>query len=107
VAWLTGLAIALAFAVPETAYLFTWPAIVGSAGVAGGVWLADRGTGWSMMGGAAAAFAAAALWQPDYSLGLGWGRRTHDDGGDAVRARHARRRRAPPPPSPHGPGHHI
>jgi hypothetical protein len=69
-AWLAGLAVAAAFLVPGAAYLLTWPALVGSAGLALGLRLADRGPAWPAVGGSTAAFPAAVLWHPDYSLGL-------------------------------------
>jgi Peptidase family M28 len=70
--WLAGFAIALAIVEPATAYLFTWPALAGCAGLAVGLRLTHRDPAWPAVGGAAAALPAAALWQPDYSLGLAW-----------------------------------
>jgi len=68
--WLAGLAVTVAFLEPRAAYLLTWPALVGSLGLAIGLWLAGRGSAWPAVGGSAAAFPAAVLWHPDYSLGL-------------------------------------
>jgi hypothetical protein len=70
-AWLAGLAVTLAIVEPAAAYVFTWPALAGTAGLAIGLWLTGHSAG-AAVGGAAAALPAAALWQPDYSLGLAW-----------------------------------
>jgi hypothetical protein len=69
-AWLAGVAVAVAFLAPGAAYLLTWPALIGSAGLALGLRLADHGSVWPAVGGSAAALVAAALWQPVYALGF-------------------------------------
>jgi hypothetical protein len=70
-AWLAGsAAVAGAFLAPGAAYLLTWPALVGSAGLALGLRLADHDSAWPALGGSAAALVAASLWQPVYALGL-------------------------------------
>jgi hypothetical protein len=69
-AWLAGLAVTVAFLEPGAAYLLTWPALVGSLALAIGLQLAGRDSAWPAVGGSAAAFPAAVLWHPDYSLGL-------------------------------------
>jgi hypothetical protein len=71
-AWLAGLAVTAAFLAPGAAYLPTWPALVGSAGLVLGLRLADRNTAWPAVGASGAALTAAALWRPDYSMGLAW-----------------------------------
>jgi hypothetical protein len=71
-AWLVLFAVALAFLAPGAAYLFTWPALVGAVGLAGGLRFDRPGSAWPAVGGATAAFPAVVLWLPNYSLGLTW-----------------------------------
>jgi hypothetical protein len=71
-AWLVGSAVAAAVPSPEVAYLATWPAIVGSAGLAAGLRLSGGDLRWAAVGGTTAALVAAALWwlncTPDLAL---------------------------------------
>jgi hypothetical protein len=71
-AWLVGFAVALAVLSPEVAYLFIWPGIVGSAGLAAGLRLSGGELRLAAVGGTTAALVAAALWwldcTPDLSL---------------------------------------
>jgi len=71
-AWLVGLAVALAVPSPEVAYLTTWPAIVGSAGLAAGLRFSGGELRWAAVGGTTAALVAGALWwldcTPDLAL---------------------------------------
>jgi hypothetical protein len=71
-AWLVGSAVALAVTSPEVAYLTTWPAIVGSAGLAAGLRLSGGDLRWAAAGGTTAALVAAAPWwlncTPDLAL---------------------------------------
>jgi hypothetical protein len=71
-AWLVGFAVALAVPSPEVAYLVTWPAILGTVGLAAGLRLSGGDLRWAAVGGTTAGLAAAALWwldcTPDLSL---------------------------------------